>query len=238
VNARANYNRLSHLYDLFACCERYFTVTGLRMLAAHPGERVLEIGCGTGHGLVSLAQAVGRTGQVFGIDIAEGMLRLANARIQKSGLADVVSLWLGDARSLPFEAARPDAVFISFTLELFAYAEIPLVLGECRRALRSGGRIGLVSLAKKECHAVRVYEWFHVRFPMLVDCYPIHLRQSIAAAGFEVEEACEKTMWGLPVEMVVAVSPESINRRATMNAKVLEASRRKTTPFAPFSSSR
>jgi predicted methyltransferase len=43
---------------------------GLDLLAVQPGEKVLEVGFGTGHCLVALAQAVAPTGKVYGIDIA------------------------------------------------------------------------------------------------------------------------------------------------------------------------
>jgi ubiquinone/menaquinone biosynthesis C-methylase UbiE/prolyl-tRNA editing enzyme YbaK/EbsC (Cys-tRNA(Pro) deacylase) len=206
--ARNNYNRLSRWYDLFSGSERRFTEAGLRMLNAQPGEKVLEIGCGTGLSLLALARTVGQSGLVHGIDISEGMLRVASARIQKAGLLKVVNLRLGDAQHLPFEDASFDAVFMSFTLELFDDAGIQRVLGECARVLRKGGRVGVVSLAKKECRAVKIYEWFHSRLPAIVDCRPILVRQAFTASGFEIREVCEKAMWGLPVEIAVAVQPQ------------------------------
>jgi demethylmenaquinone methyltransferase/2-methoxy-6-polyprenyl-1,4-benzoquinol methylase len=218
ASTRANYNRLSRWYDLFSGSERRFTETGLRMLEARPGEQVLEIGFGTGHSLVALARAVGESGKVYGIDLSEGMLRAASARIQKAGIADIVNLRLGDACSLPFQAASLDAVFMSFTLELFDDAGMPLVLGECHRVLREGGRLGVVSLAKKDCRAVTIYEWFHRRMPALVDCRPIHAREILEAAGFEVIEAAQKAMWGLPVEIVRAAKPESDTPGASRKA--------------------
>jgi demethylmenaquinone methyltransferase/2-methoxy-6-polyprenyl-1,4-benzoquinol methylase len=55
-----------------------------------PGERVLEIGYGTGHCLVQLAKPVGPEGKVFGIDLSEGMQAQARARLQKKHLVDRV----------------------------------------------------------------------------------------------------------------------------------------------------
>jgi len=203
-STRNNYDRLSRWYDWFASSEKHFTEIGLRMLKIQPGEKVLEIGFGAGQGLVALAHSAGETGKVYGIDLSEGMFRVAQARIARAGLSSRVELHLGDAANLPFEDDFFDAIFISFTLELFDTPEIPLVLGECKRVLREDGRLGVVALEKKDCRAVKIYEWFHARMPALVDCRPIHARKTIEAAGFELAEASEEAMWGLPVEIVIA----------------------------------
>ena len=71
---RAFYDKISGVYDLLAeHSEGPVRQTGLDKLALAPGERVLEIGYGTGHCLVQLAEAVGPEGKVFGIDLSEGM---------------------------------------------------------------------------------------------------------------------------------------------------------------------
>jgi len=57
-----NYDRLSRWYDRFAGSEKAFTDLGLQMLAVKEGERVLEIGFGTGHALAALEAAAGSAG--------------------------------------------------------------------------------------------------------------------------------------------------------------------------------
>jgi len=79
--ARASYNRLSRWYDLVAgSTEKKYRDWGLEKLAAQPGEKILEIGFGTGHCLAALAKAVGPTGHVIGLDISDGMLAIARER--------------------------------------------------------------------------------------------------------------------------------------------------------------
>jgi len=207
ADTRRNYDRLSRWYDLFTSSEKHFTETGMKMLNVQGGEKVLEIGSGTGQGLVALARSAGETGKVYGIDLSEGMFRVAQEKIARAGLSSRVELHRGDAASLPFENNFFDAIFISFTLELFDTPEIPIVLNECKRVLREAGRISVVAMEKKDCRAVKIYEWFHARLPALVDCRPIHARKSIEAAGFKLAEATQKVMWGLPVEIVLARKP-------------------------------
>lgn len=205
--ARASYNRLSRWYDAIAgSTEKKYRDRGLEKLSAQPGERILEIGFGTGHCLVSLAQAVGPAGGVIGLDISDGMLVIARERLQKAGLDDRVELRLGDAANLDFiEAGSLDGVFMSFTLELFDNPEIPRVLGECHRILKPGGRIAVVSMTKTDPPglAVRMYEWFHERVPNYADCRPIFARRSIEQSGFAIQDVSVASMWGLPVEIVL-----------------------------------
>ena len=204
---RRNYDRLSRWYDLFTSSERRFTEIGLQRLDIRAGESVLEIGFGTGHALVELAGLVGETGQVYGIDISERMLQVAQRHIHRAGLAERVELRLGDAAHLPFEDSTFDALFISFTLELFGTSEIPLMLGECQRVLRQGGRIGLVAMAEGSGLAVRLYKWGHRHWPSLLDCRPIQASMLVTESGFQDVEMTVESTWGLPVQIVTARKP-------------------------------
>jgi demethylmenaquinone methyltransferase/2-methoxy-6-polyprenyl-1,4-benzoquinol methylase len=210
-DARASYNRLSRWYDVIAgSTEKKYRDWGLEKLSAQAGEKILEIGFGTGHCLVSLAQAVGPTGGVIGLDISDGMLAIARDRLQKEGLSERVDLHLGDAAKLGFiNTGTLDGVFMSFTLELFDNPEIPRVLQECHRILKPGGRLAVVSMTKTDPPgvAVRMYEWFHDYMPNYADCRPIFARQAIEQGGFTIQSVSLSSMWGLPVEIVLGVKP-------------------------------
>jgi SAM-dependent methyltransferase len=125
AETKAFYDKISHVYDLLAeHSEGPVRRAGLEKLDAQPGEKVLEIGFGTGHSLVSLAQSVGPTGKVYGLDLSERMLDVARDNLHKAGLADRVELTCGDAVQLPYPSDLVDAIFMSFTLELFDTPEM------------------------------------------------------------------------------------------------------------------
>jgi len=204
------YNRLSRWYDWLSVRSEWpLTVFGLHKLDASAGETVLEIGFGTGNSLLVLAKAVSPTGKVAGIDISPGMFQVAREKLDYAGFSQQVTLQQGDSAALPYMANAFDAVFVSFTLELFDSPEIPTVLAECRRALKPGGRICVVALARDEQENIpqRIYEWFHRLLPAYVGCRPIYVRSALTLAGFQIQDVTRKWMWGLPVEICLAKNP-------------------------------
>ncbi len=195
------YDKLSRWYDWLAASEHKHTQAGLDMLNVQPGERVLEIGCGTGD---AIAEMEGLGAQVTAVDLSSGMLQVARGKVGD------VDLMVGDGVHLPFGRTRAerglsnqfDAIFMSFTLELFAAPSI--VLAECKRVLCASGRLGIVSLQRRTVWPVEIYNWFHRRWPVWIDCRPIQVREVVEEAGFRVVDSAESSMWGLPITQLVA----------------------------------
>jgi demethylmenaquinone methyltransferase/2-methoxy-6-polyprenyl-1,4-benzoquinol methylase len=206
---RRFYDRISRAYDLIAdASEHAIRDRALSRLALAPGERVLEVGFGTGHGLIAMTASVGASGSVYGIDISGGMVSVARRRLAWQRQQRRPSLLQADARALCFRSGAFDAVFFSFTLELFGTA-IPFVLREAHRVVREGGRIGVVGLAESDNPSPisDVYMWLHRHLPHLIDCEPTDIARAIANAGFEVASVETTTMWTLPVAVVVGTKP-------------------------------
>ena len=206
--AKRFYDRISRFYDLLtAAFERKYTVMALERLSIREGEAVLEIGFGSGHCLRQIAQSVGKSGKAYGIDISSGMLAMTKRRLEKSWLMDRVELYCGDAASLPYDNDTFDAVFISFTLELFDTPEIPKVLAEVKRVLKPGGRLGVASMSKEdgESKLLRLYEWAHKKWPKYVDCRPIYVEQSLKDAGYKIKSKEKVKLFRLPGEIVIVV---------------------------------
>jgi len=205
--ARKTYDRYSRWYDYIGGqIERKFAQRGIMLLRVQPGERVLEIGYGTGHMLVALAQAVGPQGHVEGIDISLGMYKIAVRRVSNAQMDSRVTLRVGDALTQPFPSTVFDAIFLSFTLELFDTPEIPVLLHQCQRLLKPNGRMGVVAIAKRHpaTWIQRLYEALHHYFPQWIDCRPIYPSQLLQDHGFLVLEKQVFPMFGLHVELVTA----------------------------------
>lgn len=112
-----------------------------QMLGLGLGESVLDIGFGPGFYAVEMAQAIGPSGHVDGIDTSESMLALAKARCAK---LPWVALQLGDAAQLPYPDSTFTAVLVS---AVYSYVTDPQkALGELSRVLRPGGRALIIDL--------------------------------------------------------------------------------------------
>jgi len=108
------------------------------VLAPQPGERVLEIGPGTGYYTLDIAEWVGPEGRVEIFDLQQKFLDHVGGRAAERGLANVLPTQ-GDATALPYEDASIDAVVLTAVL-----GEIPdpvAALREIRRVLKPDGRL-------------------------------------------------------------------------------------------------
>jgi ubiquinone/menaquinone biosynthesis C-methylase UbiE len=207
--AEKSYTKMSRTYDLFAgVFEEKYKKSTFEYLKTKTGEVVLEIGFGTGKYLKKSALSVGETGEVHGIDLSSGMLKVSSKRLSGSKLLNRIKLICGDAVKLPYEDDKFDAVFMSFTLELFDTPEIPIVLNEIKRVLNPQGRLGLVSMSKGTGASamVKLYEWAHRKFPKYADCRPIYVSQSVIDAGFKIQIQEVKKLFGLPFEIIICKS--------------------------------
>jgi SAM-dependent methyltransferase len=118
---------------------RPYGAAALEAAKTAPGEAVLDVGCGCGDTTLALAERVGPSGRVLGLDVSAPML--ARARERSAGLANVTCLE-GDAARAPFDRATFDVLFSRFGVMFFA--DPAAAFAHLHSALRPGGRLAFV----------------------------------------------------------------------------------------------
>jgi SAM-dependent methyltransferase len=161
----------------------------LRLLALAAGETVLDIGSGPGLLAADMAQAVGPTGRVCGIDVSDSMLTLARGRTLPAGSAPV-EYRHGGVDAVPYPDGSFDVVVSTQVLEYIA--DIPAALAEASRVLRPGGRLLILdtdwdsivwhSTDPDRMRRILLTWEQHLADPFLPRTLGRHLRQ----AGFDV----------------------------------------------------
>jgi ubiquinone/menaquinone biosynthesis C-methylase UbiE len=111
------------------------------LLGVTPGERVLDVGCGSGAVTRVLARRVAPGGAAVGVDASPALLAVARELAAEAGLSALIELREGDCRALPFPDASFDATVAATVLAHVPNAE--QALAEMVRVTRAGGRIGV-----------------------------------------------------------------------------------------------
>jgi SAM-dependent methyltransferase len=119
----------------------------LTRAAPRPGERVVDVGCGTGATTLAVAEKVGTRGSVLAVDISEPMLAIARRRSTERGHGHVRFLH-GDAQSHDFEPKAYDLVLSRFGVMFFS--DPVAAFANLMSALRPGGRLAFVCWAPLE----------------------------------------------------------------------------------------
>jgi SAM-dependent methyltransferase len=111
------------------------------------GETVLDLGSGGGADVILSARRVGLAGRVYGLDMTDEMLALAQRNVTEAGVANVVLL-KGAIEQIPLPAGSVDVVISNCVVNLST--DKPAVLAEIGRVLRPGGRIGIADVVAED----------------------------------------------------------------------------------------
>jgi len=141
---RAVYDRAAARYDWqHALLTLGSDARGRRLLvqeAVRPGDRILDVGAGTGSTTVLALKAAGSGSSAVLLDSSEGMLEEAKRKLSAAGLADGVEFRIGDMMELPFADESFDVVLSTYSL--CPVGDPSRGVREMWRVTRPGGRIG------------------------------------------------------------------------------------------------
>lgn len=115
-----------------------------------PGDRVLDIGCGTGTQAIATWRRTQPGGSVVGVDISPNMLAVASGKARRAGFD--IAFQHADAAQLPFDDDQFDVVTITTVMHMVPEGRRRQSLREASRVLRRGGRLLLIDYAGDPGH--------------------------------------------------------------------------------------
>jgi cyclopropane fatty-acyl-phospholipid synthase-like methyltransferase len=167
-------------------------------LAAQPGQRVLDVGCGCGHPALRLVRTSGV--DVVGISVSHVQVEQANEAAAEAGLADKATFQFTDAMDMSFPDASFDAAWAFESM--WHMPDRGRVLSEIARVLRPGGRLAIADVIERgpvspEGREVldHICQNYAVKSLGTIDEY----RESLAANGFvdveirDITDNCART---------------------------------------------
>ncbi|HYI16499.1 MAG TPA: methyltransferase domain-containing protein [Thermomicrobiales bacterium] len=153
AQTRAIFNRLAADYDVAGPgCFAWYGRRLVEVAGVASGDRVLDVATGRGAVLVPAAERVGTGGSVTGIDLSEEMVGIASGEGARFG--DRAQVRLMDAEQLDFPDETFDHVLCGFGIMFFPNCD--RTLGEFRRVLKPGGRIGVSTWQVSQAHDLSV----------------------------------------------------------------------------------
>lgn len=123
--------------------------------------RLLDCATGTGDQLFALLDSSPHIEQAIGIDLAEAMLKCAKEKGEKKTYAKKISWQVASLTALPFEDESFDCVTISFGIR--NVDNLPAALAECRRVLKSAGRLLILETSLPKNRLLKTLHLFYLR---------------------------------------------------------------------------
>ena len=179
---KAAYRRYANVYDaLFGPVLQPGRRRVLEALECRPGERVLEVGVGTGLSLPLYPPFV----RVTGIDVSGEMLAKARSRVTRRGLANVDGLHEMDAHAMDFPDASFDKVVAMYVVSIVQ--EPARLLRELHRVCKPDGEIYMVNHVRSSNPVIGAVERGLARFSDQIGFHPDFELHSLVNGSYRVE---------------------------------------------------
>lgn len=114
----------------------------IKELYLKPGDRVADIGCGTGAYTIALAKEVGEMGMVYAVDVHREALHTLAGTLDKRGILNVEMLWADVENAVPIDAFSLDAIVLSNVL--FQLPDIDKALSVLTKLIKPEGQLLVV----------------------------------------------------------------------------------------------
>lgn len=124
-------------------------------------QLILDVATGTGD-FAFEALSILKPKKIIGVDISQGMLDIAQQKIEKRGMTDKFEIKLGDSEKLPFGADEFDAVTVAYGVRNFENLEIGLA--DINRVLKPGGKAVVLEFSKPKVFPVKQLYKFYFNY--------------------------------------------------------------------------
>ena len=138
----------------------YFGRRTIELASLPSGSRVLDVCCGTGASALPAAEAVGPTGKIIGVDLAEELLELARRKAVQQRLGNI-KFEVGDMLSLRFPTESFDAVVCVFGI--FFVPDMPRAVSELWSRIRPGGKLAVTTWGPNFCEPATDAFWCSIK---------------------------------------------------------------------------
>ena len=156
-NIAPTYDRLNHVLSFNI--DRIWRKRVMRIVRRHKPQLVMDIATGTGDLAIAMAKRIDDV-RIMGVDLSEEMLRVAQGKVLKLGMAERISLTKGDAENLDMVASESvDAVTVAFGVRNFENLEQGL--DELYRTLKPGGKLIVLEFSIPHNKLVR---WVYAQY--------------------------------------------------------------------------
>lgn len=168
AKVQALFDRIASTYDstnnaISLGMHKHWRKKTMEQVPLSVGDQALDLCCGTGDWTIDLAEIVGPTGKVVGLDFSQKMLEIAKNKLKQTNFSPQTSLIQGDAMSLPFENDSFDLVTIGFGLRNVPDAF--QVLKEMKRVLKPGGMVACLETSQPENKLI--YPFWYLYFKLV-----------------------------------------------------------------------
>ena len=203
ASAKKIYNLLGPRYDWFEFYEGRAKSRAFEMLKLAPGQRVLNVGLGTGKQHLEIQARIRPEGIAYGFDLSP---RMASTARERTG----TPICEADVHRPPYASQSFDRLYSAYVLDLIAASDLVAILKEYKRVLKPDGRAVILSMTEganlPSKAFISAWKLAYAISPIVcAGCRPLELMALAEKAGFSSTSREVVIQLGVPSEILVAL---------------------------------